>query len=86
MILIKDILKPRKEIVEGKFQGVMQSHQVNSAEDRIESNPEKLFGITYMSSALKRALERVNEKLTGISNQGAILIVGPYGREKLTDL
>lgn len=82
MILIKDILKPRKEIVEGKFQGVMQSHQVNSAEDRIESNPEKLFGITYMSSALKRALERVNEKLTGISNQGAILIVGPYGAGK----
>lgn len=82
MILIKDILKPRSEILEGKFQGVIQSHKVDSAEDRIESNPEKLFGITYMSSALKRALERINEKLTGISNQGAVLIVGPYGAGK----
>ncbi len=54
MILIKDILKPRKKLLKVNFKGVMQSHQVNSAEDRIESNPEKLFGITYMSSALKR--------------------------------
>ena len=82
MALIKDIMKPRKEIVEGKFQGVIQSHKVDSEEDRIESNPEKLFRVTYISSALKRALERVNEKLTGISNQGAILIVGPYGAGK----
>jgi len=38
--------------------------------------------VTYISSALKRALERVNEKLTGASHQGAILIVGPYGAGK----
>ncbi|MBC7332924.1 MAG: hypothetical protein H5T85_00410 [Actinobacteria bacterium] len=82
MILIEDIIKPRKEIVEGKFQGVIQSHKVDSVEDRLESNPEKLFRVTYISSALKRALERVNEKLTGVSNQGAVLIVGPYGAGK----
>jgi len=76
MILIKDIMKPREEIVEGKFQGVIQSHKVDSVEDRLESNPERLFRVTYISSALKRALERVNEKLTGISNQGAILNEG----------
>ena len=35
-----------------------------------------------MSSALKRALERVNKKLT-VSQSGAILIVSPYGAEKL---
>jgi len=75
MILIKDIMKPREEIVEGKFQGVIQSHKVDSVEDRLESNPERLFRVTYISSALKRALERVNEKLTGISNQGAVLNV-----------
>jgi len=82
MILIKDIMKPREEIIEGKFQGVIQSHKVDSVEDRLESNPEKLFRVTYISSALKRALERVNEKLTGVSNQGAVLIVGPYGAGK----
>lgn len=82
MTLIKDIMKPRSEILEGKFQGVIQSHKVDSEEARLESNAQEMFKVTYVSSALKRALERVNEKLTGASNQGAILLVGPYGAGK----
>lgn len=82
MNLIKDIMKPRKEVIEGKFQGVLQSHKVESDEKRLESNSSELFKVTYISSALKRSLERINEKLLGISNQGAILIVGPYGSGK----
>jgi len=82
MILIKDIMKPRKEVIEGKFQGVLQSHKVESDEDRLESKPNELFKVTYISSALKISLERINEKLLGDSNQGAVLIVGPYGSGK----
>ena len=82
MTLIKDIIKPRSEILEGRFQGVIQSHKVDSEEERLESNAEDLFKVTYVSSALKRALERVNDKLTGSSNQGAVLLVGPYGAGK----
>lgn len=82
MILINDIIKPRSEILEGKFQGVIQSHKADSEEERLESNAEELFKVTYVSSALKRALERVSEKLTKTSNQGAILLVGPYGAGK----
>lgn len=86
MALIKDIMKPRSEILEGRFQGVIQSHKVDSEEERLESNAQEMFKVTYVSSALKRALERVNEKLTGISNQGAILLVGPTVQERPTDL
>lgn len=82
MTLIKDIIKPRSEILEGKFQGVIQSHKVDSEEARLESNAQEMFRVTYISSALKRALERVNEKLIHTSNQGAILLVGPYGAGK----
>lgn len=82
MTLIKDIIKPRSEILEGRFQGVIQSHKVDSEEARLENKAEDLFKVTYVSSALKRALERVNEKLTGTSNQGAVLLVGPYGAGK----
>lgn len=82
MTLVKDIMKPRREILEGRFQGVIQSHKADSTEERLESNAEELFKVTYLSSALKRALERVNEKLTGVSSQGAFLIVGPYGAGK----
>lgn len=82
MTLIKDIMKPRQEVLEGKFQGVIQSHKADSEEVRLESNAQELFEVTYVSSALKGALERVNEKLTDASNQGAILLVGPYGAGK----
>lgn len=82
MILIKDIMKPRQEVLEGRFQGVIQSHKADSEEVRLESNAQELFKVTYISSALKRVLERVNEKLTYASNQGAILLVGPYGAGK----
>jgi len=82
MTLINDIMKPRQEILEGNFQGVIQSHKVDSEEERLESNAQELFKVTYISSALKRVLERVNEKLTQTSNQGAILLIGPYGAGK----
>lgn len=82
MILIKDIIKPRKEILEGRFQGVIQSHKADSHENRLESNANELFNVTYISSSLRRVLERVNDKLTHHSNQGAILLVGPYGAGK----
>jgi hypothetical protein len=82
MALIKDVIKPRTEVLEGRFQGVIQSHKVDSEEARLESNAEDLFKVTYVSSAIKRGLERINDKLTFNSNQGALLLVGPYGAGK----
>lgn len=82
MALIQEIIKPRKEILEGKFQGVIQSHKVDSKEPRLESNAKDLLEVTYVSSALKRVLERVNDKFTRISNQGVFLLIGPYGAGK----
>lgn len=82
MTLIKDIIRPRSEILEDRFQGVIQSHKADSEETRLESNAQEMFKITYVSSALKIVLDRVNEKLTGTSNQGAFLLVGPYGAGK----
>lgn len=82
MVAIKDIMKPRKEVIESRFQGVVQSHKIGAKEPRIENSPEDFFRITYPSSALKRTLERINEKLSGTSNQGGVLLVGPYGSGK----
>ena len=81
-VVLKDIVTPRREVLEGRFQGVIQSHKVDSKEPRLENSPEEFFKITYPSSALRRALERINEKLGGVSNQGGILLVGPYGSGK----
>ncbi len=82
MYKIKDILKPREEVLQGAFQGVIQTHKVDTNENRLENNPEEFLQITYPSSALKRTLERIEEKLLSKSNQGAFLLVGPYGTGK----
>ncbi len=82
MYKIKDILKPRQDVLKGTFQGVIQTHKVDSKEKRIENNPKEFLKITYPSTAIKRALERVRGKLSGKLNQGGFLLVGPYGSGK----
>lgn len=82
MVTIKDIVRPRKEVLEGKFQGVIQSHKVDAEEPGLENNPEELLRITYPSLALKMVLEKTNEKILGKSNKGDFLLVGPYGSGK----
>ncbi|MFW6105686.1 MAG: hypothetical protein ACOC7P_03800 [Chloroflexota bacterium] len=82
MVAIKDIVEPRKEVIEGKFQGVVQSHKIDTNEPRLENDPDEFFKITYPSAALKRTLERIDEKLGGATSQGAVLMVGPYGSGK----
>ncbi len=79
---IKDILTARKDVLEGTFQGVIQTHKVDAEEKRLENNPEEFLKITYPSSAIKRILERVDEKLSNRSEQGGFLLVGPYGSGK----
>ena len=82
MVKIVDILTPREEVLKGTFQGVIQTHKVDAEETRLENNPKEFLQITYPSSAIKRALERIEEKLSGKSHQGAFLLLGPYGAGK----
>ncbi|ABQ47776.1 MAG: hypothetical protein PWQ20_1616 [Thermotogaceae bacterium] len=82
MYRIKDILKPRKDVLEGTFQGVIQTHKVDTKEERLENNPKEFLEITYPSSAIKTILEMIKEKVTGKSFQGGFLLVGPYGSGK----
>lgn len=82
MILVKDILTPREEVLSGNFRGVIRSHKVDTEEKGLENDSEELFKITFLSTALKRAIELINEKAIGKSNQGAFLLAGPYGAGK----
>lgn len=50
--MLKDIVSLRKEVLDGKFQGLIQSHKVDSKESLLENNPIEFFKITYPSSAL----------------------------------
>jgi hypothetical protein len=62
---IESHLTPRDEVLEGRFQGVLQAHKADDASDRLENNPEQLLSATYPSNALRNVLDRVDDKLTG---------------------
>lgn len=79
---ISEFLTPRKEVREGRFQGVLQAHKVGESSDRLENDPQQLLSMTYPSNALKAAFEHVENKLNGRDSQGAITLSGPYGAGK----
>jgi hypothetical protein len=82
MTAIKDILIPRKEVLEGKFQGVLQSHKVEASGDRLENDPDRLFNATYPSNSLKNIFDGIRNKLSGDSSQGGFVLSGPKGSGK----
>lgn len=82
MSTISDFLDPRDEVVEGRFQGVLQAHKVNDGGERLESNPDRLLSMTYPSNALETAFGHVDNKLRGRDSQGGITLSGPYGAGK----
>jgi hypothetical protein len=79
---ISDFLTPRDEVVEGRFQGVLQAHKVGSSDDRLENDPSRLLSMTYPSNALQTAFDHVDNKLRGRDSQGGITLSGPYGAGK----
>ena len=44
---VSDILETREEVLKNEIDGVLKSYKVDSAEKRIESNPEQFFEITF---------------------------------------
>src|SRR6056297_2064727 len=79
---ISDLVVPREEVVEGRFQGVLQAHKVGSSDDRLENDPSRLLSMTYPSNALQTAFDHVDNKLRGRDAQGGITLSGPYGAGK----
>ncbi|SIS19002.1 DUF499 domain-containing protein [Natronorubrum thiooxidans] len=79
---VSDFLTPRDEVVEGRFQGVLQAHKVGSSDDRLENDSSRLLSMTYPSNALQTAFDHVDNKLRGRDAQGGITLSGPYGAGK----
>ena len=79
---ISNLLTPREEVQEGRFQGVLQAHKVGGSEDRLENDPSRLLSMTYPSNALETAFDHVDNKLQSRDSQGGITLTGPYGAGK----
>ncbi|KXA95606.1 hypothetical protein AKJ36_00090 [candidate division MSBL1 archaeon SCGC-AAA259I07] len=79
---MNEILTPREEVIEERFQGTLQAHKISADEDRLETNPKNLFDLTYPSNALRNVLELIDEKLKYKNSQGAAVLTGTYGSGK----
>lgn len=79
---VSDILEARDEVLKNEIDGVLKSYKVDSAEKRIESNPEQFFEITYPSNTIKNIIEAINLKLKKITSKGNYILAGPYGSGK----
>ncbi|WP_251330422.1 DUF499 domain-containing protein [Haloplanus pelagicus] len=79
---ISELLTPRDEVLEGRFQGVLQAHKVTGDDERLENDPNRLLTATYPSNALRNVFDRVADKLAGRDSQGGIMLTGPYGSGK----
>lgn len=79
---IKNVVKPKKEVINKELQGVIQSYKVGSDENRVESKPEKFFSSTYPSNAIKNVIERINDKRTHETSKGSFILSGPRGSGK----
>jgi hypothetical protein len=82
MTTISDLLKPRAEVLEGRFQGVLQAHKVTDGDGRLETDANRLLNATYPSNALRNIFDRVSDKLEDRDSQGGIMLAGPYGSGK----
>jgi hypothetical protein len=76
---ISELLTPREEVREGRFQGVLQAHKVGGSEDRLENDPSRLLSMTYPSNALETAFDHVDNKLRSRDSQGGITLTGVLG-------
>ncbi|MCK8825903.1 DUF499 domain-containing protein [Fuchsiella alkaliacetigena] len=83
-MVINDLLRPRQEVIdpEVNFQHAIRAYRVKDKEDRLESNPARFFATTYPSNAIRNVIKLANQKLTGIDNQGGIVLAGAYGSGK----
>jgi len=79
-LLIRDIATPREDVLSGEVFGFIKLYNV--FEKGLESSPEYIFSITYLSDEIRNVLQAVFQKLRGERTQGTFIFSGGYGTGK----
>ena len=84
MILPKltDIAPLSEEVRSGQVYGVVQLYKVLEDRPALEKNPADVFARTYLTDALRSALDQIRLKLTGKDRRGSLVFTGGYGSGK----
>lgn len=79
---ITDIATLSEEVRSGQVYGVVQLYKVLEDKPALEKNPADVFARTYLTDALRTALDQVRYKLTGQDRRGGLVFTGGYGSGK----
>jgi len=79
---IADITTLSEEVKSGQVYGVVQLYKVLEDRPALEKNPADVFARTYLTDALRAALDQVCHKLTGQDRRGGLVFTGGYGSGK----
>ena len=79
---ITDITRLSDEAKSGQVYGVVQLYKVLGDKPALEKNPRDVFARTYLTEALKTALDQIRCKFTGQDPRGSLVFTGGYGSGK----
>ena len=79
---IKDATILSEEVKSGRIYGVVQLYKVLEDKPALEKNPADVFARTYLTDALRMALDQIRYKLTGQDQRGSLVFTGGYGSGK----
>jgi hypothetical protein len=71
-----------EEVISNQVYGVIQLYKVLEAKPALEKRTEDVFARTYLTEALKDALNQIGAKFTGEDARGSIVFTGGYGSGK----
>jgi len=86
--MLKQLLEPRDEVLNGRLQSVIDLERVTDPRRRaLESRPRDFLACTYVSGEIRRLVEGLNKRLTSAEAEtGLFLAEGPKGVGKSHDL
>lgn len=70
------------EVKSGRVYGVVQLYKVLDDRPALEKSPGDVFARTYLTEALKTALDQIRHKFTGQDSRGRLVFTGGYGSGK----
>jgi hypothetical protein len=79
---IADVTILSEEVKSGQVYGVVQLYKVLEDKPALEKSPADVFARTYLTDALRTALNQVRYKLSGQDQRGGLVFTGGYGSGK----
>lgn len=79
---ITGVVRLSDEVKSGQVYGVVQLYKVLEDRPALEKNPRDVFARTYLTEALKTALDQVRRKFTSQDPRGSLVFTGGYGSGK----